>query len=196
MSASLPEKSGFSTKLLFLQKSKGFLLLLLLLLTGVLYGFMVFVTIPFLQWTSGGLRVFDLMPGGYDALYTEQLLSALGSEGRLFYLFRQLPLDFVFPGLFAVSGFLTIRWLLFRLQDTESPWRFTGWLAVIGAIFDYAENVCIAFLLKSYPEISEMVVRLASFCTISKSLLTTFYFFGLLAVLFMFGRRSFQAVKV
>jgi hypothetical protein len=114
----------------------------------------------------------------------------------LFYLFRQLPLDFVFPGLFAGSGFLTILWLLFRLQDAESPLRFTGWLAVSGPIFDYAENVCVAILLKSYPEISEMVVEVASFCTISKSLLITFYFVGLLAVLFMFGRRSFQSVKV
>jgi hypothetical protein len=73
------KKPRLSRKMLFLQKSKGFLLLLLLLLTGVLYGFMVFVTIPSLQWTAGGLHVFDLMPGGYDALYAEQLLSALGA---------------------------------------------------------------------------------------------------------------------
>ena len=59
-----------------------------------------------------GINLFDLSPTGYSFEYAIKLLDTLGSDGRELYLYRQLPLDFIYPGLFAVSFSLLLYWLL------------------------------------------------------------------------------------
>lgn len=45
----------------------------------------------------------DASPGCYSPEYAEILLKAIGPIGREVYLTRQLPMDFIYPGLFAVT---------------------------------------------------------------------------------------------
>jgi hypothetical protein len=57
------------------------------------------------------------------------------------------------------------------------------WLVpVLLAGFDYAENVTVAALLLSYPDLDPDVVRLASGFTIAKSALSTVCFTALLVL--------------
>jgi hypothetical protein len=77
----------------------------------VVYALMLLNTIPQVEQYSAGMKLFDLSPSGYSYQYALELLSTLGNTGRATYLYRQLPLDFVYPGLFAVSFCLLQSWL-------------------------------------------------------------------------------------
>ena len=90
---------GFLTKPL-----KGRTVLLLVVITNVVYLLMILWSIPTLMDISGGIKIPDMMPAGYDQLHIMKLFLALGIDGQDFYMFRQIPLDMVYPFLFAVSS--------------------------------------------------------------------------------------------
>lgn len=164
-------------------------------LASVVFAVMHWITLPELRSIAGGLAIFDLMPGGYDIDYARMLLGALEEQGRAYYLYRQIPLDMLFPLLYAPALALLIRWLLALLGDEQSPWRFASWVAVAAAAADYLENLCTTLLLVQYPDLSGWVVEAGSAATIGKNLLLTLYLVAFMALLFMVGRRSFQVVK-
>ena len=68
-----------------------------------LYSLMLLYTIPQVEQHAPGMKLFDLSPSGYSLDYALELLGALGGKGRDTYLYLQLPVDFIYPGLFAVS---------------------------------------------------------------------------------------------
>lgn len=147
-----------------------------LLAAGVVYAVMLTVTLPELTARSGGLPMFDLSPLGYDAAYAHTVLERLGSEGRQFYLFRQLPLDVAYPALLALSLAGLWRFLL-RWSGLETPGRGAlAWCAVAVAGLDYAENAAVAAMLLSFPDESAALVGLASAATVAKSMTATVCF--------------------
>ena len=129
-----------------------------------------------------GLQIFDMKPNGYSFTYAKELLGNLGKGGRNFYLFRQLPLDFVYPLLFMMSNILILSFFLKKIGKLES-WFLLVLFPVIAGIFDYLENLGLIYLLTSYPRISEIGVRIISTFTVIKSLFTSLYFVILLFVL-------------
>lgn len=135
----------------------------------VVYFVMLYVTIPTLREFSGGLEVFDLNPRAFEQGEAAILLDALGPEGRSFYLWRQIPLDFLYPGLMGAalsSGIMAIQ-------------RWAGWkhriltilpaFPLIAAGLDYVENVHIIVLLNSYPDLSALVCSSGMVVGIAKS---------------------------
>jgi hypothetical protein len=56
--------------------------------------------------------------------YVHQLLDTLGEKGREAYLWNQIPLDMLYPGLFGASYALILAYLLQKLQKLESAWFF------------------------------------------------------------------------
>jgi hypothetical protein len=76
----------------------------LFVLTSIVYVFMLTITIPKVMSYAGGMKLLDMMPAGYSSDYVNSLLGALGTEGRNAYLFRQIPIDFIYPGLFGNYG--------------------------------------------------------------------------------------------
>lgn len=134
------------------------------LMVGV-YGAMLFWTLPQLQALSGGLLPFDLRPGGYDLAEAQALMSALGAEGRGYYLGVQQTLDSAYPALYAV-----VMVLAFRALAPLWWGRALGLLAVAGAGFDYLENARVAVMLRLSPEgVTEAMVAAASQATMLKS---------------------------
>ena len=89
------------------------------------------------------------------------------------YLYRQLPLDFIYPGLFAGSCSLLLSWLFLTTQKTNSKLFYLCYIPVAAGLFDYFENIFIVSILTSYPNMSEVSISLASAMTIVKSVLTT-----------------------
>lgn len=151
-------------------------------LSSIIYFVMQLFTIPKLNEFSNGLQVFDMKPNGYSFTYAKELLGNLGKKGRDFYLFRQLPLDLVYPGLFAFSNVLILSFFLNKIQKFEK-WYLLILFPILGGIFDYLENFGIIYMLKSYPNLSEIGVKIISIFTAIKSLFTSLYFVILLSVL-------------
>ena len=143
------------------------------ILSSVVYFTMIFFTIPKLTVFANGLQIFDMKPNGYSFTYAKELLGNLGKIGRNFYLFRQLPLDFVYPFLFMVSNILILSFFLEKIGKLES-WFLLVLFPIIAGIFDYLENFGFIYLLTSFPKISEIGVRIISTFTVIKSLFQHF----------------------
>jgi len=148
----------------------------------LVYCTMIFYTIPAVQAFANGMKLFDLMPGGYGHGDAMRLLAALGEGGRDAYLTMQLPLDFIYPLLFALSSCLLLAWLLKRRHAADSPVFWLCLVPVAAGLFDYLENIQIIMMLQDYPDISIAQVKLASAATVAKSGLTTLFFLMLVVV--------------
>jgi len=145
------------------------------------YALMLLVTIPMVGQHAPGMQLFDLSPAGYSHQDAMTLLDALGDAGREAYLYRQLPLDALFPGLFAISGCLMLAWLFAKCFRPESAIFYLCLIPVAAGLFDYLENVCIVRMLITYPHVTELNDMLSSSMTILKSLLTTLHILLLIA---------------
>lgn len=138
---------------------------------------MVLITLPHLEAQSG-FTPFDMRPAGYGPEEAGALLSALGDEGRSYYVNRQLLLDAFYPALMALT--LTS---LFRLVGNKlSQVRLVkvgiavSWMA---AGFDYAENAGIYAMLSMWANLPDLLVYLTAIATVSKSAFTSLAIFGL-----------------
>lgn len=151
----------------------GRTVLLTFVAAQAVYMFMLTLTLPTLENLAGGLRPFDMRPGGYDLMSARLLLEALGEDGRAFYLYRQIPLDLIYPGLFALAYYLAWRWLALRAWPKWAGLSKFAWLAVFAGLADYAENAFIVSMLFAYPNLTESLVTAASMATLIKSGLTT-----------------------
>ena len=162
----------------------GKLVLALLLPALSIYCLMIFVTLAHLSALAGGQPVFDMMPAGYGLTYAGALLDSLGEEGRRYYLTRQIPLDLIYPILFAVSFWALSNWLALRITRYARFFRAIGYIPIVAGAFDYVENGLVVLMLRSYPSLSPTLVQWASGASLAKSAVTTLFFCLLLAVLF------------
>ena len=88
----------------YMQKySTGKVIIALFVLTMTVYFTMLFYSIPAVSVFAPDSPIFDLSPSGYSFNYANELLNSLGTEGRSLYLTTQLPLDFIYPGLFSIT---------------------------------------------------------------------------------------------
>ncbi|OEH92459.1 hypothetical protein [Bacillus solimangrovi] len=146
--------------------------IVLLVASNVIYFIMIRVTIPNVSNMAEGMKVFDLMPLGYDVDYAMKLLEALGEEGRNIYLLQQIPLDLVYPGLLGLSG----AFLIARMTRNHNKMSLALFIPLIAATFDYLENMLVAYMLVRYPDVNALTIKSSSFFTMGKSLITTIFF--------------------
>lgn len=160
------------------------LIIVLTLITYAVFAFMLTVTIPKTAKFAHGMDILDMKPTGYSLDYIYTLFNALGEEGRLFYLNVQLPVDFIYPLLFGITGWLTIRYLAKHWSSKFIKW-FSFFPALAG-LMDYSENISIIQLLHSYPELNPIQAMVTSIFSVLKSSFTTLYFTTLLILLISF----------
>ena len=116
--------------------------------------------------------------------------STLGEDGRNVYLFQQLPVDFIYPGLFAISYALLLTWLFAKSFESNSKIFFLALVPVLGGLFDYLENVGIIIMINAFPNISQGLVGVVNFFTLLKSAFTTgFYILLLVGIIFFIIRK-------
>jgi hypothetical protein len=156
--------------------STGKNVILLFLMNMVVYSAILFYSIPKVVMSAPEMKLFDVSPSGYTTQYAISLLKAIGPEGRELYLSLQLPLDFIYPGLFMISYPLLFAWLLRKNYALESKLYYALYIPILAGLFDYAENVFIIMMLKAYPALGSGLVTAASLATISKSILTSVFF--------------------
>ena len=141
------------------------------------YLLMLLYTIPKVESFAPGRTLFDLSPSGYSYQYAKSLLESLGEQGRSVYLYQQLPADFLYPGLFAVSCSLLLTWLFAKSFKANSKMFYIAIVPALGGLFDYLENVSIVLMIKSFPGLSQGLVAIASIFTVLKSVFTIVFFF-------------------
>lgn len=171
-------------------KASGKNVLLLFVLTMAVYLLMLSVTIPRVQSYASDTALFDLSPMGYTHAQALTLLESLGRAGRDAYLFPQLAIDFVYPGLFAICFSLMLIWLYAKRIQPDSKWLYVAMLPVLGGLFDYVENILIIRMITSFPDVTEGLVSAASSATLLKSAFSTASFLLLIpgfALLMMNG---------
>jgi hypothetical protein len=160
--------------------ASGKLVLGLFMATMAVYLTMLLYTLPAVERFVPEKALFDLSPAGYTYEYAVSLLEVLGPEGRSMYLYRQLPLDFIYPGLFAISYSLLLTWVFGKGFAYDSKIFYLSVIPFFGGLFDYLENICIIQIIKSYPTVPHGMVNVSSTFTILKSAFTTAFFFLLL----------------
>lgn len=154
----------------FLQrKASGRNVLLLFVVTMAVYLLMLTVTIPRVQSYAPNTKLFDLSPTGYTHSQAMTLLESLGHEGRDTYLFPQLALDFVYPGLFAICFSLMLVWVYSKRVRSQSKFLYLAMLPALGGLFDYVENILIIRMITTFPEVTKEMVSTASMFTLLKS---------------------------
>lgn len=168
----------------------GKTVLFLLIVTNAVYVYMLLVSIPKVIGFSGGLKIPDMMPTGYEPEYIIPLLEKLGEQGRNVYLYQQIPVDLCYPFLFGITYCMTILYLLQKLQKLNHETFYLCLLPVMGGIFDYLENFGIIQMLSSFPEISIAFIKLSAFFTVFKSMLSSISFVVIIVLLLMLLRKK------
>lgn len=155
--------------------STGKIVIILFILTQIIYFLMLLYTIPIVANYANGMEIFDLQPTGFSADYALSLLESLGVEGREYYLWRQIPLDFLYPLLFGVTYSLLLGFL-FKKAKINNKYFYLTLVPLFAGLFDYMENIGIIFMLNSFPSFSINLANVTSFFSILKSISTTIFF--------------------
>ena len=158
-----------SKKVLIVKMKKKKLWILFIITTSV-YAYLMLVTVPALKAMAGGMDILDVPPF-YDVSYIQELFRRLGEEGRHFYLYRQIPVDMIYPGLFAITYYQLIRFFLEKLNQKKL--LFLSYFPIIGGIFDYFENLSTITMLTHYPE-NLWIETLAPYFSLMKCIFVVF----------------------
>lgn len=187
--------SNNSMKSLINKHLDGRKILIFFVLTGIIYSIMLVITIPKVMSFSGGMKILDMMPAGYDSAYVNSLLSALGEKGRYSYLFNQIPLDLIYPLIYGITFCLVLAYLIKKLGKSESYLFFLCYIPLFSGLFDYIENIGIITMLALYPANIDTVAKITNIFSILKSSSTTLASIILIILFIAFIIRSFKKVK-
>ena len=136
--------------------------LLFLILTIIVVVAMGTVT-PQILAQSGGAPILDIRPG-YTFADVEHLFTVLGEQGRQLYTTLQV-IDLIFPLAYSMTLTLALTSVITKLFPEGHSMEKAVSLPILGMIFDYLENITIATLIASYPNLSPLAVSVASVFT-------------------------------
>jgi len=176
--------------------STGKMVIIGLIMTNLVFAIMILITIPTTSNFAGGMDILDMKPGGYSMDYILMLFELLGDEGRAFYLTRQLPIDFIYPGLFALSGVINFIYLLKKLYPTQLSLNWILVFPIIAGVADYFENIGIIVMLNTFPALHEGVAQTTSILSITKSTSSTFYWVAFLILIGIWIARRLKKNRI
>jgi hypothetical protein len=121
---------------------------------------------------------------GYTFAEANHLFTVLGEQGRQLYTTLQV-LDLVFPLGYGISMTLALTGIITRLFPEGHSIEKTILIPILAMIFDYLENITIASLIASYPNLSPLVVNIANIFTLLKwsSIILALTLLAILAIL-------------
>lgn len=111
-------------------------------------------------------EMLDMRYFGYSQTVVGDLLTRLGSTGRLIYT-QQLGIDFLFAAVFAFFQSLMITGLMKRSQVNES-WHVLNLLPFLRSGLDAVENGLLLAILRQFPKPLPGMVAMASTFTLLK----------------------------
>lgn len=156
--------------------STGRNVLVLFVITQIIYAFMLLYTIPNVMNHAKGMKLLDMQPAGYSAEYAKSLFDHLEASGREAYLFRQIPVDMIYPLLFAVTYSLLLTFLFKKSFNPSSKIHSLSLIPIVGGLFDYLENIGIINMLSIYPNFSVFLANMTNVFSVLKSIFITLFF--------------------
>jgi hypothetical protein len=97
-----------------------------------------------------------------------RMAEAYGEQGREAYVRSRFTFDLIFPVVYTLFLGIAISWLYGRAFPPGSPWRWANLAPVLGAVFDYLENVSASLVMARYPARTPVVDALAPVFTFAK----------------------------
>lgn len=101
-----------------------------------------------------------------DELYA--MAEAYGPEGRRAYIRARFTFDLVWPLVYLVFLATTVSWVYHRAFEPDSLLQRANLVPVLGALFDYLENVATSLVMARYPARTPVVDLLAPVFTFVK----------------------------
>lgn len=166
--------------------SGGKTVLVFLISANFLYLLMLFLTIPEVMVYAKGMKLFDMLPTGYNLGYATTFLDTLGPDGRRVYLTHQLPVDLLYPFFSAIAYCLLMAWLFKKLNLIEKPVVYLCLIPLVAGLFDYLENFGIITMILKYPDVSTLLANTVSSFTLIKSMLSALFFIILIIAFAIF----------
>jgi hypothetical protein len=169
-----------SDRIIALSSPRTILLSLVgLLITGFLVNGRPF-GVAELKSITGGVGILDM-----EVFYTPEqayaFLAAMGDAGRAFELTHIIPLDLLVPLFYGLFLSTFISWLLHRWLPEKSRWHRLNVIPVIGALFDYLENLGIIAMLLAWPMEMYSIAQITMAATLLK------FGFSILAFVIVLG---------
>ncbi len=131
----------------FYKWTKGWLVLVLLVLDVFFSGFLLPLIQGMMQDGKGGVTPLDLMVFSTPA----EIFEMIARYDLIFYRNVELSVDIIYPIVYLFFFGLLISWLFQRGFASNSPMRKLNILPFGAWLFDLFENIAIVSLLAAYP---------------------------------------------
>ena len=148
--------------------SEGWVVLLALV-TFVLFAALVLPRQASAAERSAGGAGSPDMSFSYSAQDLYRMAEAYGDQGRALYVRARFTFDLIWPLIYTFFLATAISWF-FRGGSTALLHRL-NLVPILGALFDYLENVSTSLVMLRYPQPTAFVDRLAPFLTLVKLIL-------------------------
>jgi hypothetical protein len=167
-------------------------LLIFIVASLIFVGFIIFV-LPAVSATTKEITGTSLSPDTsffYTVERLYQIVEIYGETGRQYYINSRFTFDVIWP---LVYGFFLVTALsmTFKKPIAKKSFYMFNLLPLSGIIFDYLENITIAYLMFKYPK-TTFIAYLALYFTLMKWL---FIYLAFVVLIIGVSIKSFQKVK-
>lgn len=104
----------------------------------------------------------------YTAEDLYQMADAYGEEGRGVYVRARFTFDLIWPLVYAIFLITGISWVYQRSFALGSLWQRANIMPLLGALFDYLENISTSVVMVRYPSPTAVLDMLAAIFTMLK----------------------------
>ena len=104
----------------------------------------------------------------YSAKELYQMAEAYGAEGRSAYIRARFTFDLVWPLIYTAFLVTAIGWVFGKAFRSDSRWQLANLLPLLGALFDYLENLSTSLVMGRYPDQATVAAALAPLFTSRK----------------------------
>jgi hypothetical protein len=104
----------------------------------------------------------------YSASDLYQIAESYGEQGRQAYVRARFTFDLVWPLVYTLFLATAISWVFGQAFASDSPWQRANLAPLLGALFDYLENLSTSLVMLRYPARTPVVDALASVFTVLK----------------------------
>jgi hypothetical protein len=104
----------------------------------------------------------------YSASDLYRIAESYGEEGRQAYIIARFTFDLVWPLVYTLFLATAISWVFGKAFAPGSGWQLANLLPVLGALFDYLENISTSLVMARYPDQTAVVDTLAPIFTALK----------------------------
>jgi hypothetical protein len=112
-----------------------------------------------------------------------KMADAYGEQGRREYIKARFTFDIIWPIVYTMFLATALSWLSVRAYKNNHFLRYSNLLPLLGALFDYLENISTSIVMARYPDPTAVIDLLATLFTPLKWLLISASFVLLLVAL-------------